>query len=90
MAVFILQTDNASVSVNASLSSFRLKMGIGRMRREALYAFMRLQRRTKAFTACGRIMRPAKRFNEENKKPGTALPETSSIDAIFKFSGTFY
>ena len=46
------------VSVNASLSSSRLKTGIRRiMRRETLYALMRLQRRTKAFTACGRIMR---------------------------------
>ena len=52
MAVFILQTNDASgrtrakifsVSVNASLSSSRLKMGIRRIiRREALYAFMRL------------------------------------------------
>ena len=67
MAFFILQTNVCgrtsrenifSVSVNASLSSSRLKTGIRRiMRREALYALMRLQRRTKAFTACGRIMR---------------------------------
>ena len=68
MAVFIPHTNDASgrtrakifnASVNASLSSSRLKSGIRRMRREALYALMRLQRRTKAFTACGRIMKPA-------------------------------
>ena len=48
----------SSASVNVSLSASRLKTGIRRiMRREALYALMRLQRRTKAFTACGRIMR---------------------------------
>ena len=58
---FILQTNDAcgrtcranifSVSVNASLSSSCLETGIRRiMRREALYALMRLQRRTKAFT----------------------------------------
>ena len=47
-----------SASVNVSLSSSRLRTSIRRiMRREALYALMRLQRRTKAFTACGRIMR---------------------------------
>ena len=62
MAVFIPHTNDASGRTrakifNASLSSSRLKSGIRRMRREALYALMRLQRRTKAFTACGRIMR---------------------------------
>ena len=66
MAV-ILQTNDvsgrtrakiSSVSVHVSLSSSRLKTGIRRiMRREAPYALMCLQRRTKAFTACGRIMR---------------------------------
>ena len=63
------------------------------MRREALYALMRLQRRTKAFTACGRRMRldvKRRATDEENKKPGKALPETSSMDAILKFSATFY
>ena len=59
MAVFILKTNDVSgrtrakifqsVSVNASLSSSRLKTGIrcGIMRREALYTLMRLQRRIK-------------------------------------------
>ena len=47
-----------SVFVNASPSSSYLKIGIRRiMRGEALYALIRLQRRTKVFTACGRIMR---------------------------------
>ena len=49
----------SSASVNVSRSASRLKTGIRHMRREALYALMRLQRRTKAFTACGRIMKPA-------------------------------
>ena len=57
MAVFILQTNNASgrtrakifsASVNVSLSASRLKTGIRRiMRREALHALMHLQRRRK-------------------------------------------
>ena len=61
LAVFILQTNVASgrtrvkvfcVPANVSLDPSRLKTGIRRiMRREALYALMRLQRRTKAFTA---------------------------------------
>ena len=47
-----------SASVNASLSSSHLKTGIRRiMPGEAPYALIHLQRRTKAFTACGRIMR---------------------------------
>ena len=78
--------------LNASLSSSRLKTGIRRiMRRIALHALMRLQRRTKPVTACGRIMRlNVWATDEENENSGTVFPETSSTDTILKFFTTFY
>ena len=52
------------------------------MRGEAPYALMRLQRQTKAFTACGRIMRlNVYRRDEENDKHGTPLPEPKAYFA---------